>query len=296
MKRRNFIKQLGVVTALPLLGRATIAAAAETPVKANTGSHKILSCNIRMDVPEDSHTGDGWAQRKEFCGDVIAGQKADLIGLQETQEAQLTYLKSRLPEYDTFALLNPGSRPNNVIFFLRSRYELISAGGFWLSETPHIAGSKSWDSNAVRFVNWVHLKEKSSGKEFRYWNTHLDHKGDIARAKAATLIVEASQAFPKELPQILSGDMNADLNHPAIKNYKEGGWLDTFTAVNGPKDPGYTYHGFKGKKRANAEDKNKIDWIFYRGSVKPLAAAVLRDDRNGHYPSDHYFLSAEVVI
>jgi len=301
MKRRTFIKNLGLAASLPWLGRTALAAPGAAS-QANPASHKILSCNIRVDLPEDAATGNGWVHRRELCVDVMRAQKANLIGLQEAQEIHLKDLKSRMPEFDSFAMANPDTvfHPSNAILFLRARYELISAGGFWLSETPHVAGSKSWDSGRSRFANWVHLKERSSGKELRFWNTHLDHISHEARTKGAALIVQACEAFPKEFPQLLSGDMNAGVAHPAIKNFKAGGWLDTYTAVNGPDDPGFTFHGFKGPKsagkRADGEIRTKIDWIFCRGAVKPLAAAIIRDERNDRYPSDHYFVWAVMEL
>lgn len=299
MRRRSFIRQLGLAAALPWLGRVALAAPARP---AKTATHKLISCNVRVDVPEDSNTGDGWAQRKDFCAEVMRTQKADLIGLQEVQEVHFKDLKKRLPDYDSYALLNGkgGFHPNCAILFLRARYEMISAGGFWLSETPHVAGSKSWDSKNARLVNWVHLHERGSGKQFRFWNTHLDHIGHEAREQGAVLIVQASAVLGADFPQLLSGDMNASVTHPAIKQLVNGGWWDTYAAVHGPTDPGGTYHGFKGAKypvnKPNGEPHQKIDWIFARGSVKPRAAAIIRDGRNDHYPSDHYFISAEVEI
>lgn len=300
MKRRHFLKQFGLAAVLSWIGRPALAAPAAAA--ASAGTHKVLSCNVRVDLAEDRAAGDGWADRKDLCAEAIQAQKADLIGLQEAQGIHLAHLKTRMPEYDSFALSNPSPlfHPANAILFLRSRYELISAGGFWLSESPHVAGSKSWDSANQRFVNWVHLKERSSGKEFRYWNTHLDHRGHEARAKGAALIVEASAPFAKDFPQLLTGDMNAGLKHPAIQNFKSGGWVDTYAAVHGPEDPGFTFHGFKGPKAAptnNAgEARSKIDWVFCRGAAKPIAAEIIRDGKNGRYPSDHYFVSATVAL
>ncbi len=299
MKRRSFLKQLGLAASAAWFGRSALAASDE-PRTASSTTHKILTCNVRVDLAEDRAAGDGWADRKELCADVIHAQKADLIGLQEAQAMHLAHLKTRMPEYDSFALSYPTARfhPANAILYLRSRYELISAGGFWLSESPHVAGSKSWDSAKERFVNWVHLKERSSGKELRYWNTHLDHRGHEARAKGAALIVEASAPFAEDFPQFLTGDMNAGLKHPAIKNFKAGGWVDTYAALHGPEDPGFTFHGFKGPKAAPTNDageiRSKIDWVFSRGVVKPVSAEIIRDGRNGRYPSDHYFVSAVV--
>ena len=301
MKRRHFLKHLGLAASLPWLARGALAAS-DAPQKPTAAAHKILSCNIRVDLPEDGKAGNGWADRKALCAEVMRAQKADLICLQECQDVHLQDLKRRLPEFDSFALANPEAvfHPANAILFSRARYELISAGGFWLSEAPHVAGSKSWDSGRSRFANWVHLNERNSGKQFRVWNTHLDHIGHEAREKGASLIVQACAAFPKDFAQLLTGDMNAGVTHPAIKNFKAGGWLDTYTAVNGPEDPGFTFHGFKGAQSAGktttGEVRTKIDWVFCRGAVKPLAAAIVRDGRNDRYPSDHYFVSAEVKL
>ena len=299
MKRRSFLKYLGLAASFSGLAR-TARAATETAAKTGKAPHKILSCNVRVDLPQDNKAGDGWQHRRALCADVIQAQQADLIGLQEAQMKHLQYLKERMPEYDSYALSYAldDFRPANAILYRRARYELISCGGFWLSQTPHVAVSKSWDSASPRLANWVALKDRRSGKEFRFWNTHLDHISHEARAKGATMIVQASEPFPKELPQFLTGDMNAHVNHEAIKNYLAGGWRDTYQAVHGPDEPGFTFHAFQGPQYAQRWGGKgigrKIDWIFYRGPVKTLAAEIIRDGKNGRYPSDHYFLSATV--
>jgi endonuclease/exonuclease/phosphatase family metal-dependent hydrolase len=266
------------------------------------GNVKILCCNVRKDAPEDEQAGNGWEARKELCAEVIRSRCADVICLQECANAQFRDLQDRLPEFDSFGLANPGSQfdPFNAILFARTRFEIISAGGFWLSETPHVAGSKSWDSASARFANWVHLTERGSGCEFRVWNSHLDHIGQTARQKQAGLIVEAAEALPDDLPQLLAGDFNANAANPAIEIMKAGGWLDTYAAVHGPDDPGFTFHAFLGPKLTAARPpgriNGKIDFIFCRGPVTPLAAEIIRDTRDGRYPSDHYFVSAEVAL
>ena len=121
----------------------------------------ILSCNVRKNVPEDEQSGNGWDARKDLCAEVIRAQHADVICLQECFNAQFKDLQHRLPGFAHFGLTNPAAvyNPSNVIFYSEARFDLVSAGGFWLSETPHVAGTKSWDSASIRFVNWVHLAE-----------------------------------------------------------------------------------------------------------------------------------------
>ena len=70
-----------------------------------------------------------------------------------------------------------------AVYYLRDRFELLDSGTFWLSETPDKV-SRGWDGACNRTVTWVELKDRKSGKEFFYFNTHLDHKG-----KGATMLI-----------------------------------------------------------------------------------------------------------
>ncbi len=257
---------------------------------------KIICCNIRVDNQADAKAGNGWSDRKGICVEVMYGQHADVICLQECKGNQYEDLKHGLPMFDGYGLSNTekGFNPSNAILYLRTRFDLITAGGHWLSESPHVASSKSWDSSLPRFVNWVHLRDRTSKREFRVWNGHFDHIGQVARVNQARLVVEGAQALPEDLPQFFTADCNADASNPAIDVLKKGGWTDTYTAVHGPEDPGFTFHGFIGPKYV--AKVGKIDFVFCRGPVKPKAAEIIRDSRNGRYPSDHYFVSAEVTL
>lgn len=263
---------------------------------------KILCCNIRVDNEGDRQEGNGWSVRKDFCMEVIEAQNADLICLQENTAEQHADLRRGLTEFDSYGIQNPALwfSPNNAIFYRRSRFEMASAGGFWLSDKPHVAGSVSWDSARPRFVNWVDLKEHGSDRQFRMWNLHLDHIGPISREEQAKVFVEGAEVFGDDMPQLVAGDFNCDASDAAIDVIKAGGWLDTYTEIHGPDDPGFTYHAWVGPKfaelRPPENNIGKIDFIFSRGPVKVLASELICDSRNGRYPSDHYFLSAEVVL
>ena len=258
---------------------------------------KILSCNVRVPQPEDEKAGDGWEARRELCGDVIVNQHADFVCLQEATGYQVDELKRRLPTFDSTGMSQPARAitPNNAIMYSRERFELISSGGFWFSEQPHVAGSKSWGTARARHANWARFRDRKSQVQFILWNTHFDHEGQQAREEQARMLVEASLSFdPVGIPQLLTGDMNVNLKNRAIAVLKEGGWQDTYAVIHGPKDPGFTFHGFLGERRE--KKGKKIDWIFSRGDVKTLAAEIIRDGRDGRYPSDHYFLSATVEL
>ncbi|BBO34725.1 endonuclease/exonuclease/phosphatase family protein [Lacipirellula parvula] len=260
---------------------------------------KILSCNVRVPQPEDEQAGDGWEARRQLCGDVIVAQRADVVCLQEARGYQVDELKRRLPDFDSTGMSLPVREvvQNNAIMYSRKRFELISSGGFWFSEQPHVAGSFGWDTKSPRHANWARLRDRDNSAEFIVWNTHFDHIGQQAREEQARMVIEASAAFdPVGIPQVLTGDMNAKASNRAIEVLKEGGWHDTYAALHGPRDPGFTFHGFKGEARKAKGGGGKIDWIFTRGDIKPLNAEIIRDGRDGRYPSDHYFLSATLEL
>jgi len=253
---------------------------------------KILSCNLRGFGEADGQ--DAWIHRKELCIDVLKAENPDVISFQELE--QFADIAAAFPEYENYAMADEpsGRRPMNAIFYRKARYSLFSAGGYWLSETPHVAGSKSWDSACVRLANWIRLEDRATGNEFRVVNTHLDHIGQIARERQAKLIVEDSSAYPEDYVQILTGDMNCDSRNRAIDIYKAGAWTDTYGAVHGTEDPGHTFHEFQGPNYKSAI--GKMDWIFVRGSIKMVNAGVITDCREGRFPSDHYFVSASLNL
>ncbi len=86
--------------------------------------------------------------------------------------------------------------------------------------------------------------------------------------------------------------MNADAPNPAIGSFRAAGWQDTWDAVHGVLEPGRTFHEFLGP--ACSDPLGRIDWIFVRGATSVTDARIIRDGRNGRYPSDHYFVSADV--
>lgn len=304
VSRRSFIKGAGVLAAAPLL--TGTAWAEEVAVSAAKNRfHKILTCNIRVDLPEDEQAGFGWKARAAICAEIMHRQKPDIICMQEVLRSQNEDLKKAFKGYFSFGFEGPEMDAfkegyhgiaKNPVFFSEKRYELLAAGGYWLSETPLIAGSLSWDSARARNANWVRLKDKLSGMDFRVVNLHLDHKGQEAREKQVGLVLQEASQYPASYPQILCGDFNASAKNRVYELVKAGAWADTYTALHGTAEPGFTVHGFQGENYPKKDTGKKIDFIFSRGEVKPVSSIILKDSINGRYPSDHYFVASEVQI
>lgn len=307
MKRRNFIKQLGIVAAAPLVGRWP--AAAESPSQRSGRAHQLLSCNIRVALPEDEAAGNGWNVRRDLCLEVIRAQNPDLICFQEVLRNQMADLEKGLPTMAGFGFEGPemdarmvgyGGIAKNPVFYSRERYELVTCGGFWLSETPHLPGSISWGSARARHVNWVRLRERTSNRQFRVLSTHLDHISAHAREEQIKTILAEAALYAPEFPQFLGGDFNSPASSKVIQSVLDAGWTNSQTAAPEPHDDGNTTHSFLEEKDPAkleaARKRGPIDFIFTRGPVATLGWRIIRDSKAGRYPSDHYFISAKLAL
>jgi endonuclease/exonuclease/phosphatase family metal-dependent hydrolase len=291
-KNQKLIRRGGWLAAFLAVFTAAQALQAEITVT-------VMTCNVRTPKQQDSTTGDGWESRKDFCIATIKKRNPDIIGFQECTRQQFDDFRAAWPDYTVYGLTpeSPLSVDPYEVIFAAPRFRLISSAGYWISETPNIPGSRSWDnSRHPRDINWMRLVDKQSGIEFRVMNTHFDQKGQQAREHGAQLAVADARAFPPDYPQLFTGDLNAEVTNPAIAIMKNGGWIDSWEQLHGDRDPGFTAHDFLGDKFTTGDHHGKIDWIFYRGNLKPLASEIIRDQRNGHYPSDHYFVVAKFLL
>ena len=276
---------LGFAFGLPLLAQAT---------------HNVMSCNIRITGLEaDEVDGRRWDDRKDVCLKVIKSRKPDIICMQEVIYESYDYMKKKLSSYIAFGFEGPEMDPwtegyhligKNVIFFSKARYELIAEGCYWLSETPALGGSISWESSRARHCNWVRLRDRRTGKVFRVLNTHLDHITKLAKTMQAKAIVTEAAQYAEDFPQLLFGDFNSGIKDEPYALLSEAGWTDVYEAVHGHEEAGFTAHGWKFERPKG----RRIDFIYTKGGVETLEAEILKDAPGGIYPSDHYFLFAKV--
>ncbi len=258
---------------------------------------RVMSCNIRTSAAWDEDND--WSHRRSLCCEVIGSYDPDIICCQEAREDQWRDLQEDFPDYRSFAVPEePANRhPMNVILFRRQSFRRLGAGVFWLSETPHVPGSRSWDTACVRLAPWL-LLEDSTGREVAVINTHLDHVSQPAREGGARLINEWAAGFPDAYPRILTGDMNSGPQNPVIGAFKSSGWRATSEEAPRPDGPGYTCHGFRGLDESVTQEPwgQEIDWIFLKGGCRAESYEVVCDSREGRYPSDHFFLCADIRL
>lgn len=255
-------------------------------------SIKVMSFNIRYNNPDDGPNA--WPLRKEQVVSVIRFHDVDLLGLQEAQTDQLEFLERELPEYGWCGqgrLAGGDGEEFCSIFYKKDKFELRKTITFWLSETPEVKVSKSWDSSLPRICTLALLKKKSDGRNFVFFNTHFDHRGIIAREESARLIINRMKEYG-DYPLILSGDFNCGKTSKPITLLKQS-LSETSSASKTPSyGPRWTFHGFRGLAGA----AEIIDYIFVNSGFSVVRHGNLVDNIDGKFPSDHLPVLAELLI
>jgi endonuclease/exonuclease/phosphatase family metal-dependent hydrolase len=246
-----------------------------------------MSFNVRYINQKDGVNN--WANRKEKVAEVITSNNVDIAGLQEPWKDQIRDLKKLLPEYAWFGWSRDNGKSKGEfvpIFYKKDKIAVIEKGIFWLSETPEKIGSKGWDVTYPRIVVWARFKEKLSGKEFYFFNTHLG--GEIARFESAKLLRNKIDEMTDGLPVIVTGDFNSVPDSPPYETMIEGNYK---VAIE-KNDELYTNYLFDG----NDKDLKRIDYIFVSPRIKVLYHEIINKRIGKYYPSDHLALKAEMEL
>jgi endonuclease/exonuclease/phosphatase family metal-dependent hydrolase len=180
---------------------------------------RVMSFNIRYGTANDGVNR--WELRRDFLVETVRAFSPDLLGTQETLGFQRDYLAEKLPEYDHLGVGRDDGRERGemmALYYRKDRFEKLDGGHFWLSETPDIVGSKSWDSSLPRMVTWVKLRDRrqESLSPIVFFNTHFDHMGTTARLESAKLLRRKIASFSDTCSVIVTGDFNTDEASPPV--------------------------------------------------------------------------------
>ena len=245
---------------------------------------RVMSFNVRYPNPKDG--ADAWELRRDLLVDTIRRNDPHLIGTQELFKMQGDYIVSQLPEYKWFGTSRRGNQEDEHmgVFYKSSDLTLLEQGQFWLSETPDVPGSQSWDVTLPRMVTWG-LFNTRDGQHFYFLNTHFAHRreDEAARLKSAALIAQRAAAMKNSAPLVLTGDFNAPAGGEVHRTLLAAGLRDTRKAAAKKSGPEGTFHGFRGKPR-----EATIDWILVSPEWKVVSNQTITDSETGRYPSDHF--------
>lgn len=255
-------------------------------------SVKVMSYNIRLDTEADGVNQ--WKNRPDKVIGLIKKYNPDLFGVQEAMHNQMVDLQSGLSEYSYVGVGRDDGKEKgeySAIFYKKEKFELISQNTFWLSETPDVPGSKSWDAAITRVVTHAVFKDKTTGKQFLYANTHFDHVGKEARKNSAFMIKAYLKGFVSgsrynnenlKVPVIVSGDFNSEPTDAPYLTITNGEHFRLFDSRPANNLTG-TFCGFE----LNKMECKTIDYIFHSEDWKASNYQVIQDNDGKYYPSDH---------
>lgn len=256
---------------------------------------KVLSYNIRLDTPADG--ANQWPYRKEKVAGLLLEQQPDIFGVQEALHNQMQDLEQLLPDYRWYGVGRDDARTSgeySALFYRSDKYDLMKSGTFWLSETPGIPGSKSWDAAITRICSWGYFREKASGRTFFVFNTHFDHQGTQARLKSMELIREKIRETAGSAPFVLMGDFNfqpTDAPYALVGDASLWKVSDSFHAAEVKKtEKPCTFTGFK----VEGAECRRIDYIFASDHCRVLSFDIIQQNDGLHFPSDHLPVLAEL--
>jgi endonuclease/exonuclease/phosphatase family metal-dependent hydrolase len=249
----------------------------------------VMTFNVRYDNPADS--ANNWKYRRDFAASMILNNKVDVMGTQEVLSNQLTDLLGAMPQYSYVGVGRKDGKTAgeySAVFYRKDKFELLRSGTFWLSENPNAIGIKGWDAALERIVTWVVLKDKTTGKEFAFINTHFDHIGQVARRESAKLLLAKVDEIANGLPVIISGDLNSTPDSEVIKILTDinssNHLTDSRAIATEILGPAWTFHGFGS---VAVESRTIIDYIFVKNKVTVQQVSVLSEMLGKLYLSDH---------
>jgi len=258
----------------------------------------VISFNIRYGTANDGVNA--WPHRKDLVYDVIRRQDSDFVGLQEALRFQIDDIREALPAYDEVGLgRDDGNEAGEyaAILYKRDRWGAEDGGTAWLSDTPDVPGSTTWGNEITRIVTWARFVEKETGRALWLFNTHFDHVSQPSREKSAEFLASRIANRKTRDPVIVTGDFNAGEGNAAILYLRNATkrspvtLVDTFRVLHPDEHAVGTGGGFEGLR-----DGPKIDYVFAEPDARVRKAGIIRDHRNGRYPSDHFPVYAEIAL
>lgn len=259
---------------------------------------RVMTFNIRFDNPDDGP--DARLHRKDFVASMFRFYQNDILGIQEGLVNQVKELDEMLPEFGWVGIgRDDGEEAGEfcAIYYKIERFDLIDNGTFWLSDTPDIPGSMGWDAAITRIATWARFNDKKNNRRFIVFNTHYDHRWREVPGKSSELILQKIDELAKGDPVVLMGDMNAVESQNPYKILADSELgpvrVDLFDGFYhssfGHHGPASTSNGFR-EIRSN----RRIDYIFVNPKFSVIQHGILADIRDGHFPSDHLPVVADI--
>lgn len=220
---------------------------------------KLVTWNLRCQNSGDDAHGCGWSVRLPQIVTTLRDLAPDILAVQETHAWQIQDLRTAFPAWQHAGKgRDDGDKRGEhcAIFFQRERFKLRTETTQWLSPTPTMP-SRGWDAVCTRIITRVHLFDREAARELEVNNTHLDHKGEVARRESARWL--ARQMAGAREPALLCGDFNSAPDSMSVRELSQT-LRDARTHAQCP--PEGEIATFRGFGEPLTGDAHRIDYVF----------------------------------
>jgi endonuclease/exonuclease/phosphatase family metal-dependent hydrolase len=255
----------------------------------------VMTYNIRRRMAHvTQHSPDLWTRRRPHLQTLLQREMPTILGIQEGLPDQVEFVAQALGPY--YRRIGRGRNADGegeqcAIFFDTRRLTLNDWKQRALSDSPHVAGSRSWGNMLPRIVVSADFTDTATGIRFSAFNAHFDHFSRSSRARSAKMLNDLVEAT--DAPAIVLGDMNAGVRSAPYRILTGGPLRDAWTNARERLTPAWgTYSGYRRPKPGG----KRIDWLLVTGSVTVEAVGINAVRFRGAAASDHEPVQARVTL
>lgn len=245
----------------------------------------LITSNIRFDNPADG--ANAWPLRKENLANTLLSHLPDVIATQEGRYDQLKGFENLLNDFEMVDQHRSWikERMYPTFYIRKNKFEFIASEDLWLSETPDLAGSRSFDSAFPRLMTWMKVQPKNSKTKMLFVNTHLDHIKQLTREQQVRVLCEQIERnLDPETVLLICGDFN-DAPNSIVREILLRFFptlQDAWKLFNQQEET--SHHAFNGDYQSGT----RIDWIMLDERIKVIDCQMDKSHKAGKYPSDHF--------
>lgn len=265
-------------------------------------SAKVLSYNIYYSAVDAVSSDYTINNRVSKIKSLIGEEDADILLLQEVGSGwagtitkfanENGYSYYGYSHYSSHSLENSASNDQYTpVLWKNDKYDLKASGHFWLSSTPDVAASASWDngttSNYPRCVNWVIITDRNTGEDLFVSSVHMDPNVEEVRVLSSELIIDKFAEIRAQYGNpaaVIGGDWNvSDLTSTMYKNITGNGFLDVRLCADLIDGSG-TYNAW-----SRTGNFTLGDYVFIADGMTASSYTVVDDydTESGLHLSDH---------
>ena len=235
----------------------------------------VMTWNVRRRLPLARRSSpDRWDRRRDAVRAVLQTERPTVLGVQEALPEQVEWIAASLgARWVGRGRDADGGGEHCALFYDPDRLTLERWRQYALSDTPTVAGSRSWGNPWPRVFVVADFTDAATGAGFRVVNMHLDPLSGRSRRRSAELLRDVARGTWPPLgaprPTLLMGDANAGVGSPAHRILTEA-LVDSWDAAGTRASPAWrTYSGFRPPRQGD-----RIDWLLATPEVEIDVAGI----------------------